>query len=202
MLVANLLVRWRDGVRLSGNRRIGMGILICGLLTIAADAPAPRVSGGSALVGDLFFVASGSLWGCYVYVMGRWRLPPVETTAAIAALASAVFFPLYLLIWGIPSMAPVLWAEQIFYQGAVGGCLAFVIFAATVQRLGAGRAALFSALVPSTAVLLAIPLTGTWPNALQWAGVGVTTLGLIVSLDLRRAPAARLPEPGQGGSRG
>ncbi|MCW1932358.1 DMT family transporter [Pararhodobacter zhoushanensis] len=202
MLVANLLVRWRDGVRLSWNRRIGMGILICGLLNIAADAPPPRDAGGSVLLGDLFFVTSGSLWGCYVYVMGRWRLPPIETTAAIAALATVVFFPLYLLIWGFPRMAPGLWAEQVFYQGAVGGCLAFVIFAATVQRLGAGRAALFSALVPSTAVLLAIPLTGTWPNALQWTGVGVTTLGLIVSLDLRRSAAARLPEPGQGASRG
>lgn len=197
MLVANLLVRWRDGVRLSWNRRIGMGILICGLLTIAADAPPPRHAGGWVLLGDLCFVTSGSLWGIYVYVMGRWRLPPIETTAAIAALATAVFFPLYLLIWGFPRMAPGLWVEQVFYQGAIGGCLAFVIFAATVQRLGAGRAALFSALVPSTAVLLAIPLTGNWPNALQWAGVAVTTLGLIVSLDLRRAPAVRLPEAGQ-----
>lgn len=189
MLVANLLDRRATGQRLSWNRRIGVAVLIAGLLIIASDAPGPRDSGGSVLVGDLLFLTSGSLWGIYVFTMGRWKLPAVETTAAIAALASVVYLPVYLWLWGWPSMAPALWAQQFFYQGVVGGCLAFVIFAATVLRLGGGRAALFSALVPSTAVLLAIPLTGQWPNGLQWKGVAVTTLGLAISLDLRRQTA-------------
>lgn len=200
MLVANLLDRWASGRRLTWNRRVGIAVLIAGLLIIASDAPAPRSSGGTVLAGDLFFVTSGSLWGIYVFIMGRWKLPAVETTAAIAALASVVYLPIYLWVWGWPQMAPVLWAQQFFYQGVVGGCLAFVIFAATVLRLGGGRAALFSALVPSTAVLLAIPLTGQWPNATQWIGVAVTTLGLAVSLDLRRV-AAGLPEARQTVSR-
>ncbi|WP_370206645.1 DMT family transporter [Pararhodobacter marinus] len=193
MLVANALERWSSGIPLSRMRRIGIAILIGGLLIIAADAPAPRNPGGSALLGDLCFVVSGSLWGIYVFTMGRWKLPPVETTASIATLATLVYLPVYLWIWGLPDLALGLWAQQFFYQGVVGGCLAFVIFAATVLRLGGGRAALFSALVPSTAVLLAIPLTGQWPNAIQWAGVAVTTLGLIVSLDLRQRQKA-LPE--------
>lgn len=201
MLVANLLERWAGGRRLGWNRRIGIAVLIAGLVIIASDAPEPRASGGSVLLGDLCFVTSGSLWGIYVFVMGRWRLPAVETTAAIAALAGGAYLPVYLWLWGWPSMAPGLWVQQFFYQGVVGGCLAFVIFAAAVLRLGAGRAALFSALVPSTAVLLAIPLTGQWPNAVQWAGVAVTTLGLVVSLDLRRRVGG-LPETRPAGSRG
>lgn len=188
MLVANLLDRWFGGQPASWTRRIGITVLIAGLMIIASDAPPPRANGGSVLIGDLFFVTSGSLWGLYVFTMGRWKLPPVETTAAIATLATLVYLPVYLLVWGWPAMAPGLWAEQVFYQGVVGGCLAFVIFAAVVLRLGAGRAALFSALVPSTAVLLAIPLTAQWPNGTQWAGVAVTTLGLVISLDLRRRP--------------
>ncbi|WP_068300048.1 DMT family transporter [Pararhodobacter sp. CCB-MM2] len=204
MLVANLLDRWASGQRLSWNRRIGITVLIVGLLIIASDAPAPRHSGGSVLAGDLFFVTSGSLWGIYVFIMGRWKLPAIETTAAIAALASLTYLPVYLWVWGWPQMAPGLWAQQFFYQGVVGGCLAFVIFAAVVLRLGGGRAALFSALVPSTAVLLAIPLTGQWPNGVQWAGVAVTTLGLVISLDLKRRsgglPDARQAANGGGGT--
>lgn len=195
MLVANLLVRLREGQPLSFNRKIGMVVLIAGLLVIAADQPAPKAWGGSVVLGDLCFVGSGALWGIYVYMMGLWRLPPIETTAAVTSLSTLVFAPVYLLIWGIPKMAPALWVEQFFYQGAVGGCLAFVVFAAAVVRLGAGRAALFSALVPSSAVLLAIPLTGQWPELLQWGGVVLASAGLIISLDLWGPRAKPLPPP-------
>src|SRR5690606_23012925 len=116
MLVANGLDRWSSGKPLTWTRRIGIAILIGGLLIIAADAPAPRASGGSVLLGDLCFVTSGSLWGIYVFVMGRWKLPPVETTAAIATLATLAYLPAYLWVWGLPDLAPGLWAEQFFYQ--------------------------------------------------------------------------------------
>ena len=81
----------------------------------------------------------------------------------------------------------------------VGGCLAFVAFAAAVGRLGAGRAALFAALVPSSAVLLAIPLTGQWPAPLQWGGVMLASAGLIISLDLWAGRRTPLPQA-QGGT--
>jgi drug/metabolite transporter (DMT)-like permease len=186
MLMANFLVWWRYHQPLGFNRKLGIAVLVAGLLVIAADQPAPKASGGYVLVGDLCFIGSGSLWGIYVYVMGRWRLPPVRTTAAVAALASVLFVPVYLVVWGVPDMPARLWAEQAFYQGAIGGCLAFVVFAAAVGRLGAGRAALFAALVPSSAVLLAIPMTGQWPGPLEWAGVVLASAGLMISLDLRR----------------
>ncbi|MFU8865924.1 MAG: DMT family transporter [Rhodobacterales bacterium] len=195
MLMANLLVRLREGQPLSINRKVGMAILIAGLLVIAIDQPAPKAWGGSVILGDLFFVGSGALWGIYVYVMGQWRLPPIETTAAVASLSTLLYVPVYLVVWGLPAMTPALWAEQFFYQGVVGGCLAFVIFAAAVVRLGAGRAALFSALVPSSAVLLAIPLTGQWPELMQWGGVVLASAGLIISLDLWSRRAKPLPPP-------
>jgi drug/metabolite transporter (DMT)-like permease len=195
MLVANALVRLRGGQPLSIHRKLGMAVLIIGLLVIAADQPAPKSWGGSVILGDAFFVGSGALWGIYVYVMGHWRLPPIETTAAVASLSTLLFLPVYMIIWGLPIMPGALWAEQFFYQGAIGGCLAFVVFAAAVVRLGAGRAALFSALVPSSAVLLAIPLTGQWPDPLQWGGVIIASIGLIISLDLWTRQAKPLPPP-------
>jgi len=44
-------------------------------------------------------------------------------------------------------------------------------------------------------VLLAIPLTGQWPEPLQWAGVVLASVGLIVSLDLWAGRRTPLPEP-------
>lgn len=184
MLTANTLERISTRRPLSLNRRVGMAILLLGLMAIAADQPPPKTVDGSVILGDLCFVASGTLWGTFTWLMGRWRLPPIHATAAIATLSTAVFLPIYLLVWGVTPLPAHLWVEQAFYQGVIGGCLAFVFYAATVGMLGAGRAALFSALVPPTAVLLAIPLAAQMPGSLQWAGVALVSIGLMVSLDL------------------
>ena len=184
MLTANTLERLSTGRPLSLNRRVGMAILLLGLMAIAADQPPPKTVDGSVLLGDLCFVASGTLWGTFTWLMGRWKLPPVRATAGIATLSTAIFLPIYLIVWGVTPLPAHLWVEQALYQGAIGGCLAFVFYAAAVGMLGAGRAALFSALVPPTAVLLAIPIAAQVPGPLQWAGVALVSIGLSVSLEL------------------
>ncbi|SFP95118.1 DMT family transporter [Tranquillimonas alkanivorans] len=189
MLVANLIGVVRDRAPLTRNRSLGMAVLILGLVTIAADQPTAKHWGGSVAVGDLCFLGSGTLWGIHVYLMGRWQMPPVRTTAGVATLSSLVFLPIYFSVFDVTPMPWSAWARQFVYQGAIGGCLAFLVFAAAVLRLGAGRAALFSALVPVVAVLLGIPLAAQVPSVLQWWGVGLATLGLTISLDIRRRRA-------------
>ena len=194
MLTANTLVHLTGRKLPSANRVVGIVLLLAGLLAVAFDAPPPKREGLSVLVGDLCFICTGMLWGSYVFAMGRWRLEPVQTTAAIALVSCLAYAPLWLVQGNIPSLPPSQWLAQAFFQGIIGGALAFMIQAATVLRLGAGRAALFSALVPPTAVLLAIPVAGVWPAPIQWASVGLATLGLAISLDLKggiAAPAAR-----------
>ena len=76
--------------------------------------------------------------------------------------------------------------------GRTGGCLAIVAYAAAVARLGAGLAALFPALVPPLAVLLAVPMTGSWPSLPQSMGIALATLGLVASLDAVRSATGRI----------
>jgi drug/metabolite transporter (DMT)-like permease len=185
MLTANALVHLTGRKWPSGNRLLGIAILLAGLVAIALDAPPPKTEGLSVLVGDLCFIASGTLWGCYVFAMGRWRLDPVRTTAGIATVSLIAYGPVWLIQGGVPDLPAGQWMAQAVFQGVIGGALAFMIQAATVLRLGAGRAALFSALVPPTAVLMAIPFAGVWPGPLQWASVLLATLGLAISLDLK-----------------
>ena len=187
MLTANLLHRLVDGHSMPRHRKIGMAMLCLGLVAIAADQPASKQDGLPVWLGDLCFVGSGFLWGVFTWLAGRWRLPAVETTAAVSLLSAVIFLPVYLMGFGIPQRPLALWLEQAVYQGVLGGCLAIVAFAACVSRLGAGPAALFPALVPPLAVLIAIPLDGQWPSLLQWLGISLGAAGLVISLDAARA---------------
>lgn len=131
-------------------------------------------------------MASGSLWGCFTWLAGRWKLPALETTAAVSLSAALCLLPVYLAVFGIPDHPPMLWAVQALYQGVLGGALAIVAFAACVRRLGAGTAALFPALLPPAAVMLAIPIANQAPSASQWLGATLSSAGLLMSLDIKR----------------
>lgn len=186
MLTANVLSVLVDGRPMPTHRKIGIALLVIGLLAIAADQPSTRPSPSPVWLGDLCFVVSGTLWGVFTWIVGRWKLPAVETTAAVSLSAAITFLPVYLTVFGVPQQPAALWAAQAVYQGVLGGALAIVAFAGCVRRLGAGTAALFPALLPPTAVLLAIPLASQAPSALQWLGVALASGGLLVSLDILR----------------
>jgi drug/metabolite transporter (DMT)-like permease len=158
---------------------------------VGADrADTAKASGWWAVLGDLCFVASGALWGVYSWLLGRWRLPAVEVTAGLALYAALAFVPVWLLVWGIPDLPAAAWGHQIVTQGLIAGSGAPVAFSAALVILGAGRGSVFNALVPPAAVLMAMPVTGLVPNGLQWAGVVLASVGLILSMALpaRRAP--------------
>nr|WP_261368358.1 DMT family transporter [Pseudosulfitobacter koreense] len=155
-----------------------------GLLIIAADQGAAKQPGIGTWAGDLCFLASGTLWGVFTWLMSHWRLDAVRTTGLITIVSSVVYVPLYAVLFDLPQMDHLIWLTQFAYQGMLGGALAVVFFAASVTRLGGGAAAVFHALVPPVAVLCAVPMTGQLPNLFQTAGLLTATAGLLVSLDL------------------
>lgn len=186
MLTANALSVAIDRTPMPRNRRFGIALLVAGLICIALDQSDADNKGAMRWLGDLCFVGSGFLWGVFTYLVGRWRLDAVEATATVAICGSLAFIPVYAVFFP-PATFPVpLWLEQIVYQGVLGGCLAIVAYALAIAALGAGLAGLFPALVPPLAVLLAIPLTETWPSSMQWSGILLASLGLVASLDIAR----------------
>ena len=187
MIVATALARLVDGVPLSAVRLTGMVLLLAGLAVIGADRAAPGGAEGLVWLGDLCFLATGTLWGIFTWLLGRWRLDAVQVTGQIALASSLVFLPFYCVVLTPSVMPAAAWAAQTVYQGLLGGALAIVFYAAAVSRLGPQGGGLFPALVPPLAVLLALPMTGIAPNHLQLAGIALATLGLVVSLDLASA---------------
>ncbi|WP_029059223.1 DMT family transporter [Stappia stellulata] len=192
MIVANLLPVLLDGARLPRHRQVGIAVLIGGLVAIALDQPPSKDPDISTLVGDLCFVGSGTLWGLFTYLVGRWRIPAIEAIGTISVLTTLVCLPVYLIAVTPASATPAQWGEQLFYQGVLGGCIAIVVYAASIARLGPGLAGLFPAIVPPLAVLIAIPYAGIWPNGIQMIGVGIAAFGLILSLDGFAALVRRL----------
>lgn len=60
-----------------------------------------------------------------------------------------------------------------------------VCFALAAQHLGPTHTAGFSAAVPATAALLAIPVLSEIPGPLEWAGIALVTLGLLMLVRAR-----------------
>ena len=53
---------------------------------------------------------------------------------------------------------------QLIYQGPLTGIVALLVYNRAIPILGATRASSFTALLPLTALLLAIPVVGEWPG--------------------------------------
>jgi drug/metabolite transporter (DMT)-like permease len=117
--------------------------------------------------------------------MARWRLPAAPTAAAIAVTCGLLYGPVHIVAFGLIDLPLTLLAEQFFYQSMMGGGLSFIMFAATVSRLGAVRAALFFAMVPPCAAMFAVPMMGTIPTGLEVVAFLCSSVGIIVSLELR-----------------
>jgi drug/metabolite transporter (DMT)-like permease len=187
MMSANALA-WRlDGRRSPVLRLLGMMVLIAGLLFIASaqHAPTPQ-SSDRVWLGDLCFLAAGSLWGTFTYLLGRWKVDPVIGIGQVSILSAFAFLPFFLASHHDRAVSLDVWLAQAFFQGILGGCLAPVAIAKAVSRIGAGEAALFPALVPSGALLLAIPLLNEWPSYSESLGIMICTLGLLTAFDLTR----------------
>jgi drug/metabolite transporter (DMT)-like permease len=71
---------------------------------------------------------------------------------------------------------------QALVQGVMSGVVAVVGYAYAVRQLGASRAAIFTALVPASAMIIGIPTTAEVPNAIQIAGFCSSTAGLALVL--------------------
>lgn len=193
MVSATLLAWWLERERPTPAQAAGMALLFLGLVAIAYDGLGHGPASGGVYLGDLAFLAAGTLWGLFTYLLRRWRIDALRGTAAVSVLSLLAFAPGYLVAADLPAVAASSLLVQLVCQGALGGCLAVVAYSAAVAHLGAGRAALFTALVPALAVLLAIPVLGQLPGVLQLAGVASCSLGLVTALGIlspRRRPAA------------
>jgi drug/metabolite transporter (DMT)-like permease len=156
-----------------------------GLVLIALGAIMIVWASGGTLgtrqnIGHFLFLCAGLAWASYTVAMRRARLDGLHA-AAIAAVASLVcYVPIYAAVsGGSLFQAPVAdVALQAVVQGILTAVVALLLYGHMVGILGATAGAAFVALTPATTALLAIPVLGEWPSAIDWIAITVISAGV------------------------
>jgi drug/metabolite transporter (DMT)-like permease len=175
LVLARLIVK----EPLPAQRVIGAVAMVIGLVIIGAEAL--RTMGGNGLLGDLLFVAAGSFFAIFGVLVRQWRVAAMRA-AAVTSVLSLAGLPLLLFSFG--NMLAAGLCEnlmQAVVQGVLAGAGAIYLFTRAVILLGAGRAALFPALVPPFTLLVGAITIGEIPSVSQLSGLAVVLIGFFLT---------------------
>ena len=172
-----LLATFLLGEKFLVTRAIGALIIVCGLSVIGAEAV--TTIGVHGIAGDLMFVLTGLMFATFGALLRLWHIAAIPATAVISVL-SLFGTPVHWALGGFDHMIALGWREnllQVVLQGVVAGPVATYLFVRTVALLGAGRAAVFPALVPPFVLLIGWLALGEVPTVLQLIGLVIVLLG-------------------------
>jgi drug/metabolite transporter (DMT)-like permease len=177
------------GESLSARKVAGIVIVLAGLLLLSGvDATSFTAR---AAVGDAMFLTAGTLWAGFGIVLRKHQLDPLLATAVVSLSALLTYVPAYLLLVGpsrLMQAAPLVFWTEVLVQGVIAGTGTLFTYAKVVAMLGSARAAVFPALAPGLAALLAWPVLGHVPAAAEAAGLIVAMGGLLLAVT---SPARR-----------
>jgi drug/metabolite transporter (DMT)-like permease len=174
LLLATLIL----SERLAWTRVAGAALIVAGLAVFGADALA--TIGRHGLVGDFIFMSAGIAWAIFGTLLRRWHIDALRAAAAVAALSVLAYAPAHAAAFGFDRMVAVgAWENllQVVVQGMLSGVFAIFLFARSVTLLGAGRAAVFPALVPGFALAIGFVTIGEVPSAMQLLGFAMVMVG-------------------------
>jgi drug/metabolite transporter (DMT)-like permease len=176
-------------------RLAAMALIIAGGLLIGGDS----FSGVAAPLqwfGDLLLVAAGALFALYMTALRKWQPEIRQTIVAVPVVSAALYLP----IWALLLPSELLRAEafppwpevalQAGFQGVVSSFIVVILLTRATRSVGATTIAVFLAGAPALAVAFGILLLGELPTALAWTGLAVSTAGMVLAVERRRAAAA------------
>jgi drug/metabolite transporter (DMT)-like permease len=161
-------------------KRIGFVLIVLGAVGIVWGKDG--VIGTTQNVGHALFLLAGLAWAGYTVAMRRARLDGLHA-AAIAAVGSLVLYlPVYACLAGASVFRAPLFdiGLQAVVQGLLTAIVALQLYGRMVSLLGATGGAAFVALTPVVTGLMAIPVLGEWPVAMDWIAIVPISLGVYV----------------------
>jgi drug/metabolite transporter (DMT)-like permease len=164
---------------------LGIAITLLGIGLVIVGRGGGLSLEASTLRGDLLMLGAALLWSAYT-VWGRTpvaRYGPLRMTAWSLWIATPA-----IVLMGVPSLRTTDLASVstgawlgVIYAGVLSIAVAYVLWYRGVQVLGNSRTAVYSNLVPVTALVTAWLWLGETPTALQLMGAGVILGGLWLS---------------------
>ena len=93
-----------------------------------------------------------------------------------------LYMPVYFAVEGA-SLAKAPWGDlalQAIVQGLLTAIVSLVFYGRAVSILGASSGAAFAALSPAMTAVMAIPILGEWPTAMDWIAIAGISAGVYV----------------------
>ena len=180
------------GDRMTLRRVAGIAVVLSGLVLVSGVDAASLTR--HAAVGDAMFLAAGTLWAGFGIVLRKHRLDPLLATSVISFSALVTYVPAYLFFTGatgLKAAAPDVFWIEVLIQGVIAGAGTLYTYSKMVSILGPGRAAVFPALAPGLAALMAWPVLGHVPATFEALGLLLVMAGLIVAVTASTAPAPK-----------
>jgi drug/metabolite transporter (DMT)-like permease len=179
LLLATLLLGERPTpARVAGGATIIGGLIVFGIESLTTI-------GSHGLGGDLLFACAGLFWAIFGVLLRYWHVSGTRAVAAVGVISVVIYAPLYFALVGYDNLLRMSLAEnllQIVVQGLIAGALPILLFARAVVLLGAGRAAVFPALVPGFSLVIGYLALGIIPSIAQVAGLVIVVIGFRFAL--------------------
>jgi len=180
------------GDRMTPRRMLGIAVVLIGLVLVSGLEASSLTLRAS--VGDAMFLAAGTLWAGFGIVLRKHKLDPLLATAVISISALLTYVPAY--FWftgaaGLMAAEPSVFWTEVLVQGVIAGAGTLYTYSKMVSLLGASRAAVFPALAPGLAALMAWPVLGHVPAVPETLGLLLVMAGLIVAVTSSTAPAQK-----------
>jgi drug/metabolite transporter (DMT)-like permease len=181
-------------------RLIGLGLIAAGVGVLIADSLGDT---WRQAVGDALFLCGSFTWAVFTLLARHWRVPPLQAATLVAVGAGALYAPPYLALtdWGVLRLSWTVLIGQGLYQGVLGTLVSVLLFTKAVASLGPQRTAMITAIVPTVATVLAIPVIGDVPTLVAAGGLALVTIGMISAV-LPDRPAAATEKTLSPGARG
>jgi len=171
------------GDRMTARRLAGIAVVLSGLVLVSGVDAASLTR--RAALGDAMFLAAGTLWAGFGIVLRKYRLEPLLATSVISFSALVTYVPAYLFLTGAEGLMAakpdVFWTE-VLIQGVIAGAGTLYTYSKMVSILGPARAAVFPALAPGLAALMAWPVLGHVPETFETLGLLLVVAGLMMAV--------------------
>ena len=162
--------------------RVIAGAAVCALGACALVCASTSQQNGSALTGDVMFLAASVLGAFYALQMRNWGLGAMQAAAMVMVYSGIVIVPWHL--WSASSSlwdaAPVELVWQILWQGVLIGGVALVALNHAIARLGPERSTALVALVPVLSAILAFLFLGEVPSAAEMVAILAISAGVSI----------------------